>query len=274
MAVSAAGSPVSLHSGDGFFFAHSCHVSFAKPDLHKKQVDEISRKRLRGGLGRAAVRFLPVLDARPERCLIDVELISEDVSPQALTVSLAVYRVGNPRSQDPPVMELELVGDMMRAGLAPRVPYWLPAFSFAEGLMGLAGRRRPGHRADPVSQSRSCSSLLRVISWTRPQFSRWLGACRRRSCQSSAYSRSASAISVMASSKVPPSAAIGRPGMNTDHPPASWTTWAWKGTTDARKCRRSSASRTTAVAASRRTVATWPFSAASSRFLRLLRASV
>ena len=81
MAVSAADSPVSLHSGDGFLFAHSCHVSFAKPDSRKKQVDEISRKRLRGRFGPAAVRFLPVPDARPERCLIDVELISEDVSP-------------------------------------------------------------------------------------------------------------------------------------------------------------------------------------------------
>ena len=150
MVVSAAGSPIPLHSGDGFFSAHSCHFGFAKADSRKKQVDEISRKRLRRRLGRTAVRFLPVLDAHPERGLIDVELISENVSPQALTVSLAVHRVGNPRSQDPPVMELELVGDMMRASLAPRVPDWLPALSPAEGVMGLAGRRGPGDRKSVV----------------------------------------------------------------------------------------------------------------------------
>ena len=172
MAVSAAGSPVSLHCGDGFFFAHSRHFGFAKPDSRKKQVDEISRKRLRGRFGRASVRFLPVLDARPERGLIDVELISEDVSPQALTVGLAVYRVGNPRSQDPPVMELELVGDVMRSGLTPRCPYRLPPFGLTESLMRLARRRRPGQWADPASHSRSCSSSLRLISCTRPQFSR------------------------------------------------------------------------------------------------------
>ncbi len=54
MASSAARSPVSLHSGDGFFPAHSCHFSFAEADPGKEQVDEISRQRLWGRLGRAA----------------------------------------------------------------------------------------------------------------------------------------------------------------------------------------------------------------------------
>jgi len=37
-------------------------------------------------------------------------------------------------------------------------------------------------------------------------------------------------MSAIASSSVPPSAASGRPGMNTDHPPASATTFARDGT--------------------------------------------
>jgi hypothetical protein len=40
---SAARSPVALHSGDSFFFAHSCHLSFAKADSREEQVDEIGR---------------------------------------------------------------------------------------------------------------------------------------------------------------------------------------------------------------------------------------
>ena len=59
MVVSAAGGPISLHSGDGFFFAHNCHFGFAKADSRKKQVDEISRKRLRGGSGAPRSGFFP-----------------------------------------------------------------------------------------------------------------------------------------------------------------------------------------------------------------------
>jgi len=154
-AMSAAGSPVLLHSGDGFLFAHCCDLAFAEADLREEQVDEICRQRLgrRGGL--AAVRFRPVLDARPECSFIDVELISEDVTPQVVTVGLTVHRVGNPRSQDPPVMELELIDDMMRASLTPGVPDWLPSLHLAESLMGLAGRCRPARCAHLTSHSRS-----------------------------------------------------------------------------------------------------------------------
>ena len=177
--LSVASNPVLLHSGNGLVFAHRRHLGFAEADSREEQVDEIGRKRFRGRLGCATVRLFPIMDACPERCLIDFELVSEDMAPEALAVGVPVHRVGNPRSQDPPVMELELVADMVRAGLAACVPDALPAFDPAEGIMGLMRRRWPGHRAGPASHSRSCSSSLRLISCTRPQFPRWLGACRR-----------------------------------------------------------------------------------------------
>jgi hypothetical protein len=35
--------PVALHSGDGFFFAHSCHFGFAEADSREEQMDEVGR---------------------------------------------------------------------------------------------------------------------------------------------------------------------------------------------------------------------------------------
>ena len=89
--LSVAGSPVLLHSGDGLVFAHRCHFGFAEADSREKQVDEIGRKRFWGWLGCAAVRHFPVLDACPERCLIDFELVSEDMAPEVLAVGIPVH---------------------------------------------------------------------------------------------------------------------------------------------------------------------------------------
>ncbi len=68
----------------------------------------------------AAIGLGSVLDACPERRLVYIELIFEDVAPYAWAVGVPVHRVGDPRSQDPAVMELELVDGMMRSSLTPR----------------------------------------------------------------------------------------------------------------------------------------------------------
>jgi hypothetical protein len=171
--ISASRGPVLLHSGGGVFFGHTCHLNLAETHSREKQVDEISRQCLRRRFGRSAVGFRPVLGTRPERCLIDVKLISEDVTPEARAISIAIHGVGDSCSQDPPVIKLQLAGDMMRTSLAPRVTDWLPAFSPAESVVGFAGRGGPGHRAtDPTSHSCSCSSSLRLINCTKPQLSR------------------------------------------------------------------------------------------------------
>lgn len=90
-----------LHSGNGLVFAHRCHFGFAKANSREEQVDEIGRKRFWGRLKSAAIRLFPLLDACPERRLIDVKLVSENMTPEARAVSIPVHRVGNPRPQDP-----------------------------------------------------------------------------------------------------------------------------------------------------------------------------
>jgi hypothetical protein len=170
--VSTACGPVLLHPGDGLVFAHRCHVSLAEANSGQEQVHQVCGQCSRWRLRYAAAGFGSVLDACPERRLVDIELIFQDVAPDARAVRVPVPRVGYPRSQDPAVMELELVSDVMRSGPTPRCPYRLPPFGLTESLMRLARRRRPGQWADPASHSRSCSSSLRLISCTRLQFSR------------------------------------------------------------------------------------------------------
>jgi hypothetical protein len=178
-AYSASGCPVSLHPGDGFVLAHGGHVSLAKTSTRNEEMYQVCGQCFSRRLRCSSVRLDAALDARPEGSLVYVKLISENVAPYFLPVAAPVHWMRNPCPEDSPVVEMKLVGDVMRTGSALRVSYGVPAFGRAESLVILARRRWPGHRAGPASHSRSCSSSLRPISCTRPQLSRWLAAFSR-----------------------------------------------------------------------------------------------
>src|SRR5258708_30257987 len=165
-----------------------------------------------------AVWLHAVAGACPEGGLIHVKLVAEGVAPDVRPVRASVRRMGDPRSQDPAVVQVELVGDsVVPAGLPAGVPHRLPALRFAEALMVTSGGSRPGHCADPVIHWRNWSSSLRATNCTSPQCSRGFGACCKRG-QSSAYSRNASPISPPAPSYVAPPPATGTPALNPAHP--------------------------------------------------------
>src|SRR5690348_4632932 len=117
-----------------------------------------------GRFGFAPSGLDPIPYACPEGRLVDVQLVSEDVGPDARPVGVPVHRVGDPRPQDPAIMKVKLVGDVMRAGPAACVAYRLPSLGLAERPVVLACWRGPGHRDDPTSHSRNWSSSLKLIS--------------------------------------------------------------------------------------------------------------
>lgn len=69
----------------------------------------------------AAFRGDPIPDAAPEFRLGNIELVAQDVAPEAWPVSIAVWRMGDSRTEDLPVVEHQLERDMM-APFAPRIP--------------------------------------------------------------------------------------------------------------------------------------------------------
>ena len=162
--LSTASGPVLLHPGNGLVLAHRRHFSLIEMSARDEQVHQICGECSGRRFGCPAVRLDAILYERPEGRLVYVKLISENMAPDFLPVAVAVHRMRDPRSQDSPVVEVKFAGDVMRSGLALRVSHRLPPFGRAKCLMVLARRRWPGHRAGPASQSRSCSSSLRLIS--------------------------------------------------------------------------------------------------------------
>jgi hypothetical protein len=77
---------VFLHPGDGVSLAHFGYLSLAEAYLSDEQVDEFGGEGLGGHPGLASVRLYLVLDARPELSFGGIELISQDVRPDRLSV--------------------------------------------------------------------------------------------------------------------------------------------------------------------------------------------
>jgi len=146
--------PVAMQAGEGLVLAHRCHVGLGEFDPRDQQVHEVGGEGLLGWFGCSAIGFDAIVYAGPELWLGDVELITENVLPQARPVVGPIYRMRDSSTQNPTVGKAELVGHV-RARSAAGVPDPAPFLDLAEGLVVLAGRLRPVHRVVPTSQSRN-----------------------------------------------------------------------------------------------------------------------
>src|SRR3954451_12970761 len=280
--------PVGGHHLDRALERHAGYLVLRHAGDVDELVDQARRQRLRGRLGggRPAVGQPLVPDARPELGLRDVELVREDVLPQAEPVGGVVGRPGDVGPQDPAVGQGQLVGDVVLDLATAGVADLVPALGLAEAVVVAPAGRPAAHAGTsaraasltasvrPTSHSRSWSSSESSTSSTRLRWPAWLGPACSRSFQSLAYSRSPAMRSSMASSKDSASPCTGTPGTNAAQPPPSETTTAWEGSS-----RRSSAPRTSAVSTtnsslSRVTVVTTPSWAASRTQRSFERASV
>jgi hypothetical protein len=91
----------------------------------------------------------------PELCLGYLQLVPQDMTPQAGPVAAAIHRMRDPGAQDPSVRQDQLISDVMSTGAPARIADSLPSLGGTEGLVILAGGLRPAHRGDPASQSRN-----------------------------------------------------------------------------------------------------------------------
>jgi hypothetical protein len=121
------GGPVLLHSGDGLVFAHGRYISLAEVYARDEQVDKVCGQCISRRLAFPSRWLDAVLHTCPECLLVYVQLISEDVAPDLPAVVAPVYRVRDPRPQDSPVVEVQFISDVMRAGPALRISYRLPS---------------------------------------------------------------------------------------------------------------------------------------------------
>lgn len=135
--------PIRLQPGDRFILGHRGHLGLGDTDLRHQQMHQISRQSLFRRCWFAPVRPDAVLHAAPEGCLVDIKLIAEDVLPDTRSVVGPVHRMRNAGPQNSTIHEVELVGDVVRAGPPASVTNPLPLLDFAKGLVILAGRRRP-----------------------------------------------------------------------------------------------------------------------------------
>src|SRR5699024_8414992 len=248
------------------------------------RVDELprqaSRQRIRrGGRRRPTRRRRPVLHTGPELGLGDIQLVPEDVRPQARSVARGVDGTRDPRPQDPPVRKGELVGDVVASLLAARSDDPGPPLRRAEGVVIASAPpshapTSTGDSSPPSTQALSSSSEDSSTSSATARFSVWFGAACRWSFHASAYSRNACSASSTAASNDSPSPCTGRPGKMTAHPPPSATTRASAGRRRASILRCSSARTTTKVSLPRATEVTTPARAASSTSRRRSRAWV
>src|SRR3954452_10129411 len=280
--------PVGGHHLDRALERHAGYLVLRHAGDVDELVDQARRQRLRGRLGggRPAVGQPLVADARPELGLRDVELVREDVLPQAEPVGGVVGRPRDVGPQDPAVGQGQLVGDVVLDLATAGVADLVPALGLAEAVVVAPAGRPAAHAGTsaraasltasvrPTSHSRSWSSSESSTSSTRLRWPAWLGPACSRSFQSSAYSRSPAMRSSMASSKDSASPCTGTPGTNAAQPPPSETTTAWEGSSRRSSAPRASAVSTTNSSLSRVTVVTTPSWAASRTQRSFERASV
>src|SRR5438105_1279137 len=125
------------------------------------------------------LRDFTFLHTCPELSFGYAKLVAQDGPPHAGTVRRPVRRTRNPRSQHPPIRQMQLIRHVVRDRAPTRVPDQLPSLGLTEGVVIRPRGRGPAHRPPFTSQTCSSESLLSSISCTSPQLSRWLGASRR-----------------------------------------------------------------------------------------------
>jgi hypothetical protein len=72
------------------------------------------------------------VNTRPERRLIHLKLITENVTPDSGTTGAAIDRMGDPSPQHPAVRKIQLIGDVVGARSTPGVPYPTPALDLTK----------------------------------------------------------------------------------------------------------------------------------------------
>src|SRR3954466_5863292 len=105
--------PVTLQPRDCLVAVQRRHLPLIEADLRDEEGDDLGRDGGARRFHRAAARHTTVPGPRPERGLVRLELVAQDVRPQALPVALAIWWVRDSCPQDPPVDERELVRHVM-----------------------------------------------------------------------------------------------------------------------------------------------------------------
>jgi len=147
--------PVAVKPSHRLLLPHGRHLGFGQADASDQQVHKIGWKRSGRWLGHTSVRLDAVANTTPELRLGCLELVAENVAPDARPIRAAVDGMPYPCPQDTSVRQMEFVGDVVSARTTTCVPYRLPSLGAAELVVISAAGLRPGHRPDPTSQSRN-----------------------------------------------------------------------------------------------------------------------